>query len=108
MNTSTFKITCGMLLLFPLLALGLLFVLMRYLTCIFTNQEKAWHIAVLIDEAANVSANGAVNMTISARAALAAQKNETWGCVLCKILGWIQTNHCQNSLSGIGGIKKDP
>ncbi|MDE2469172.1 MAG: hypothetical protein KGL35_10645 [Bradyrhizobium sp.] len=88
----------GLALIFPIIALGLLFTALRYLTCIFTNPEKGWHIAYMVDEACNVDANGRVNWTISARAANARNRGQAWGCILCRILGWIQPGHCDTAL----------
>ena len=88
-----------LLLLYPLLVLGLAFTALRYLTCVIGNPAKAWAVAKMIDETCNVDANGRVNQTISARAALARNAGRPWGCVLCKLLGWItQTDHCTESL----------
>lgn len=52
----------------------------------------------MIDETCNTDANGRVNETISKRAALAQQRGTRWGCVLCKLLDAVQTNHCENAL----------
>lgn len=91
--------TFGLVLIFPLLLLGLLIITpIRYLTCIFTNSSKAWNIALMIDQTCNVDANGRVDQSISQRAALAKNANRTWGCILCKVLDWIQKDHCANSL----------
>lgn len=88
----------ALVLIIPLLLFGALFTAIRYVTCIFTNPDKAWNIAKMIDETGNVDANGQVNMTISKRAALARNKNRRWGCVLCWVLDHIQPNHCNKSL----------
>ena len=93
------KIRLALLALTPLLLLGLVIITpIRYLTCVFTNTSKAWNIAKMIDETCNVDANGKVNTTISARAARAQIAGRTWGCVLCKLLNWVQANHCEDSL----------
>lgn len=89
----------GLVLLSPLLALALIYTALRYLTCIIGNPAKAWNIALMIDETANVDANGRVDETISARAAKAMLAKRRWGCVLCWILDRVQTNHCQNALA---------
>lgn len=85
--------------LFPLLFIGLVFVAFRYLYSIITNTDKALNIADMIDQAANVSANGRLDETISARAAKAQIAGRKWGCILCKILNAIQTDHCKNALA---------
>lgn len=85
--------------LFPLLFIGLIFVVFRYLYSIITNPSKALNIADMIDQAANVSANGRLDETISARAAKAQIAGRKWGCILCKVLNAIQTDHCKNALA---------
>lgn len=89
----------ALLALYPLLLFGLLYTAVRYLTCVIGNPDKAWNIALMIDETGNVDANGRVNQTISARAALARNANRPWGCVLCKLLDWVDTNHCTKALN---------
>lgn len=88
-----------LILLFPLLVLALFYTALRYLTCIIGNPSKAWNIALMIDETANVDANGRVDESISARAAKAMYGGRKWGCLLCWVLDRIQTNHCQNVLT---------
>ena len=93
------KARLALLALYPLLVIGLVYTAVRFLTCVIGNPSKAWHIALMIDETCNVDANGRVNETISARAAKANNAGRKWGCVLCKLLNAIQTNHCQIALS---------
>ena len=87
-----------LLILFPILVAGLIYTFFRYLTCTFGNTQKAWHIALMIDETCNVDANGRVNETISARAAKAQLRKDNWGCLLCWILDKIQKDHCTTAL----------
>lgn len=89
----------GLILLFPLLVFALIYTAFRYLAAIIGNPAKAWNIALMIDETANVDVNGRVDESISARAAKAKYNRRTWGCVLCWILDRIQTNHCENALA---------
>jgi hypothetical protein len=35
--------------------------------------------------------------TISARSNTARRDSRPWGCVLCKILDWLEANHCDNA-----------
>jgi hypothetical protein len=37
--------TLALLALIPVLLFGLLFIMLRYLTCCFVNHDKAWNIA---------------------------------------------------------------
>jgi hypothetical protein len=46
---------------------------------------------------------GASNETISERAAKARAAGRTWGCVLCRFLGWINPGHCDNALTSTIG-----
>jgi hypothetical protein len=59
--------------------------------------------AVLFDEAANTVAGGSPNETISERAAKARAAGRPWGCVLCKVLGWINPGHCDRALTSTIG-----
>jgi hypothetical protein len=43
---------------------------------------------VLLDQAGNTLLGGSPNETISSRA------GKAWGCILCKLLDYIQPNHC--------------
>jgi len=88
----------ALIVLSPILALGLVYIAILYFLFTFLNPEKALNIALMIDEASNVSANGRVDETISARAAKAQIAGKKWGCVLCKILDAIQKDHCTNAL----------
>lgn len=85
--------------LYPLLVVALAYTALRYLTCILGNPGKAWHVALMIDETANVDANGRVDETISARAAKARNAHRHWGCILCRILDMIQKDHCDHALA---------
>jgi hypothetical protein len=89
----------GLLLLYPLLLIGLAWTSLRYLGCVARNPDKAFRIALMIDETCNVDANGRVNETISARAAKARNAGRRWGCVLCRVLGWVQPRHCDRALA---------
>jgi hypothetical protein len=35
--------------------------------------------------------------TISARSNTARRDSRPWGCVLCKVLDWLEANHCDNA-----------
>lgn len=68
------------------------------LYAVFTAPDKAWTIAIAIDDAANVAGNGRLGQTISARAAKAQQEGRIWGCVLCGLLERINRGHCAKAL----------
>jgi hypothetical protein len=42
--------------------------------------------------------HGIPGETISARAGKAAKRGKKWGCILCKILNWIETDHCNKAI----------
>jgi hypothetical protein len=58
---------------------------------------KRWLLNVIyaIDILANTVIGGDPTMTISERAARSQKK---WGCVLCKMLDWLDPNHCEDAL----------
>jgi hypothetical protein len=89
----------GLILIYPIILVGLVYTALRYIGCVAVNPDKGWHVALMVDETCNVDANGKVNETISARAAKARNAGTAWGCVLCKILDWIQANHCTDALN---------
>lgn len=88
----------ALLALYPLLVLALAYTALRYIVALVCNPDRACMIAYMIDETANVDANGPRNETISARAAKAAQHGAGWGCMLCWLLDRIQPNHCENAV----------
>lgn len=58
---------------------------------------------ILLDQAGNTLVGGSPNETISERAAKARNAGRQWGCMLCKALDWINTNHCNNALTSTIG-----
>jgi hypothetical protein len=80
-----------------LLVPGLLFGLLRYPSAALVAPDRAWRIAIGIDQLVNVAANGDEDETVSSRADRARAEGRRWGCVLCAVLDWIQTDHCQNA-----------
>ena len=61
------------------------------------NPDKAFDLACGYDLLGNIVTNGEIGDYISSRAYRAMQDGREWGCVLCKVLDWIQPNHCENS-----------
>jgi hypothetical protein len=59
--------------------------------------------AILLDEAANTVLGGSPNATIIERAAKARNAGRRWGCILCRVLGWINPGHCDNALTSTIG-----
>lgn len=56
------------------------------------------NIAVGIDQLGNAVLRGDPDETLSSRAAKARIKGKLWGCWLCKVLDWLDKDHCTKSL----------
>lgn len=69
----------------------------RMLYAIAANPRRAWIMAIAHDQLANAAANGDPDETISSRAHRARTEKRRWGCVLCRMLDWIDRNHCRDS-----------
>ena len=52
-------------------------------------------VAVGVDQLANAIFAGDPHATISSRAYEATLKAKAWGCILCRLLDYIQTDHCK-------------
>lgn len=61
------------------------------------DSKRAWSLAIGYDYLGSAVTGGVLGSTISARAYAAMQRGQRWGCVLCRVLDWIQTNHCRKS-----------
>lgn len=92
------KVRLTLLLIYPALLLGLLLTAARYLFAVVGSPNKAWWLAIAIDETCNVVANGKRHETISTRAAVAKRNGTKWGCVLCKLLEGLDPGHCDRAL----------
>jgi hypothetical protein len=66
----------------------------RMLWAIFTNRDSAWKLAMAYDLLGNVVTNGRLGETISARAGRAQREGRPWACVLCRLLDYIERDHC--------------
>lgn len=53
---------------------------------------------IAFDELLNALTGGYPNETISSRAGRAAHNTHYWACILCKILNYLEKDHCQRSL----------
>jgi hypothetical protein len=84
--------------LLPAVALGMVVGFAGYLVTIFTRPETALRVAVAADECANAAFKGDSGETISSRAAKAQRRGERWGCVLCRVLDWVNPGHCADSI----------
>jgi hypothetical protein len=54
-------------------------------------------LAVSYDQLANAATNGDPDETISSRGNRARDEGRSWGCILCRLLDWIEQDHCQRS-----------
>jgi hypothetical protein len=59
--------------------------------------DKAFDLACGYDLLGNIITNGRIGDYISSRAYRAMQAGQRWGCVLCRLLDWLQADHCRNS-----------
>jgi hypothetical protein len=56
-----------------------------------------------LDQLLNALLLGDPRETISSRADKAMREGKTWGCILCKFLSKIQSQHCQKSIEPDAG-----
>lgn len=57
-----------------------------------------YSLGIAIDQFVNALFAGYPDDTVSYRAAKARNKGKRWGCVLCKVLDAIHTDHCHIAL----------
>jgi len=87
----------GLLALTTIIMVFIPLALLRLVFGILTNSTKAWNVLVAFDRVGNAALNGNPSETISSRAYRGTlEGNKSW-CILCKILDYIQPNHCKNS-----------
>lgn len=79
------------------LVAGLLFGLLRFLYATLASPDRAWRIAIGVDQLVNVAANGHEDETISSRADRAREEGRRWGCILCRLLDAIERDHCKKA-----------
>ena len=82
----------------PVLALGMVASLARYIVAIPFSPQRGWKVAVAVDDLGNVAGNGHLGQTISSRAAYAAIAGKTWGKIVCKALDTLNPGHCANAI----------
>ena len=87
----------GRFLLVVLMPLATLVAMVRYAWAVFTSPARALVIAVAFDRMANAALNGDGTETISSRAARARDDQHPWACVLCRVLDWLDNDHCNRS-----------
>ena len=87
-----------LLLLCPVIFFASVFGLLAYCWHLITGPEYAWRIALVYDQVGNASVKGSEDETISSRAGKGARKGIWHWCLLCRILHWFDSNHCENSI----------
>ncbi|MFC7518684.1 hypothetical protein ACFQUU_27105 [Herbaspirillum sp. GCM10030257] len=81
-----------------------LYAVARMLWCVFFSQDKAFTIAKAFDRTGNAATNGSDREFISTRANRARREGRRWGCILCRVLDWIDPNHCAKSEPATAGF----
>jgi len=64
-------------------------------------KKLRWYVLgvlIALDQVANAVLGGYPDETVSFRAATARGEGKRWGCVLCRLLDAIHTNHCTFAL----------
>lgn len=62
-------------------------------------KKYIWNILIAIDQLANTVLGGDPDETISSRAGKYVREGRGWfPCVLCKLLHFIDKNHCEKSI----------
>lgn len=75
-----------------------LFAMAWALLAALAGSPRAVRVAVALDQAANAAIGGSEDETISSRAGKGAMKGVWHWCLLCRVLNWIDPQHCQQSL----------
>lgn len=60
------------------------------------------NVLLSLDQLLNAILWGDPDETLSRRAGRARDTNRKWGCILCKVLDWVDDRHCQKTLDRIG------
>ncbi len=55
-------------------------------------------VAMALDQLVNAICGGYPDETISLHAARARNEGKRWGCILCKVLDSIVSNHCDHAI----------
>lgn len=86
-----------LLLIWLLCLLASIYAALRMLYAILTNPLRAWRLAVAHDQLANAATNGNEDETISSRANRGRIEGRRGWCLLCRLLDWIEKDHCKKS-----------
>ncbi|WCD56178.1 hypothetical protein [Caulobacter phage KSC] len=63
-----------------------------------TPGRYIWNLLIALDQLLNTLLAGNPDETLSSRAHKASLKGKAWGCILCKLLNFIDKNHCAESV----------
>ncbi|HJV51410.1 MAG TPA: hypothetical protein VJ652_08125 [Noviherbaspirillum sp.] len=61
------------------------------------GSPRAWRLFRAFDRVGNAATGGTDTETISSRAHRARTEGRRWGCVLCRLLDYIERDHCKRS-----------
>jgi hypothetical protein len=63
-------------------------------------KRRSYWFSVLIalDQLLNALLYGDPDETLSSRAGKAMLRGDRWGCVFCRVLDWIDRDHCRKSM----------
>jgi hypothetical protein len=86
-----------------LIVLCLPLAMLRMAYCILTDPDKAFLIAKGFDRTGSALTNGTDREYISSRAYESMQNGKAWGCILCRLLDFLQKDHCKNSMNSPQG-----
>jgi hypothetical protein len=70
----------------------------RMLWAAVSNPAKAFDLAKGFDLLGNVAFNGALGELISSRAGKQQRQGRRWACVLCRLLDYIERDHCEKNI----------
>lgn len=65
------------------------------LVAIIIGSPRAWRIAIAYDRLGNAVTGGLDTETISSRANRGTKEGVKGWCILCRLLDWIQKDHCK-------------
>lgn len=71
-------------------------------------REWGRNLLLAIDQLGNALIRGHPDETISSRAAKSARRGKRWACVLCRMLDWIDPDHCERSIEADRGRPVPP
>ncbi len=60
--------------------------------------QRAWRLALGFDRVSSAATGGLDTETISSRAGRGEREGIWYWCLLCRMLDWIQKDHCKNSI----------